>query len=168
MWTVRFLCWFNTHNEDFGFWHFWKRSNFEALFRPSTLKTENLSNKFNGSIRAYRVFYLPIFRRIKGGGGILPPPSGPCGTVKIVVLWGLRTMGLILSNSLKLCFRFEVEQGNVLVRSILFQVSDITFSSFFWNTWDTVYLKVLSVAAKYNTWNTVYLKVLSIADKYNT
>ena len=29
---------------------------------------------FNDSICAYRVFYLPIFIRIEGGGGIHPPP----------------------------------------------------------------------------------------------
>ena len=44
-------------------------SKFEAFFRPSIIKTE-----FNGSICAYRVFYLPIFRRIKGGGVEPIPP----------------------------------------------------------------------------------------------
>ena len=39
---------------------------------PSKLK--DFSNKFNGSICAYRVFYIPIFRRIEGGGGWNPPP----------------------------------------------------------------------------------------------
>ena len=29
-------------NENFIFWNFWKRSNFEAFFRPSTLITEHL------------------------------------------------------------------------------------------------------------------------------
>ena len=40
-------------NEDFGFWHFWKRSNFEAFFRFSTLKTKLFSKSFNGSIYVY-------------------------------------------------------------------------------------------------------------------
>ena len=40
---------------------------------PSKLK--DFSNKFNGSICAYRVFYIPIFRRIEGGGvESVPPP----------------------------------------------------------------------------------------------
>ena len=36
-------------------------------FRPSTLKTEICSKKFNGSTCAYSLFYLPIFRKIEGG-----------------------------------------------------------------------------------------------------
>ena len=45
-----------------------KKGNFEAFFRPSPLKLKNLSKNINGSICAYRPFYLPIFRRIEGGG----------------------------------------------------------------------------------------------------
>ena len=49
---------------------------------PSKLKF--FSKNVNGSICAYRVFYLPIFRRIEGGPGVestsLPP--GPYGTEK--------------------------------------------------------------------------------------
>ena len=37
---------------------------------PSKLKF--FSNKFNGSICAYRVFYIPIFRRIEGSGESTP------------------------------------------------------------------------------------------------
>ena len=44
--------------------------------------------KFNGGIYAYRVFYLPIFRRIEGGSESTPLP-GPYGTEKSVVLKGL-------------------------------------------------------------------------------
>ena len=40
--------------------------------RPSTLKTEIFFEKFNGSISAYRVFYLPIFRRIERGWNTPP------------------------------------------------------------------------------------------------
>ena len=36
---------------------------------PSKLKI--FSKKFNGSICAYRIFYLPIFGRIEGGGGLI-------------------------------------------------------------------------------------------------
>ena len=57
-------------------------------FRPSTLKTEICSKKFNGSTCAYRLFYLTIFRKIEGGVES-PPPCGPCGTEKSVVLRGL-------------------------------------------------------------------------------
>ena len=39
---------------------------------PSKLKI--FSKKFNGSICAYRVLYLPIFRRIEGGVESSPPP----------------------------------------------------------------------------------------------
>ena len=46
---------------------------------PSKLKI--YSKKFNGSICAYRVFYLQIFREIEGGLESTPPP-GPCGTEK--------------------------------------------------------------------------------------
>ena len=53
---------------------------------PSKLK--KFPKHFNGSICAYRVFYLPIFRR-RGGGGIHPRPPGPCGIEKSVVLRGL-------------------------------------------------------------------------------
>ena len=42
---------------------------------------------------AYRVFYMPILRRIGGGGWGKPwnppPPTRPCGTEKSVVLRGL-------------------------------------------------------------------------------
>ena len=34
----------------FCFWHFWRRLNFQAFFRPSTLKMEISSTNFNGSI----------------------------------------------------------------------------------------------------------------------
>ena len=44
---------------------FKKRSNFEAFFRPSTLKLKS-AKKIYGRICVYRVFHLPIFRR--GGG----------------------------------------------------------------------------------------------------
>ena len=40
---------------------------------PSKLKV--FAQKFNSSIYAYGVFYLLIFRRIKGEGGIQPPRS---------------------------------------------------------------------------------------------
>ena len=51
---------------------------------PSELKI--FSKKFYGSICAYRVFNLPIFREIEGGGG--NPSPGPYGTEKSVVLRG--------------------------------------------------------------------------------
>ena len=39
------------------------------IFENSNFKTDNFfKEKFNGSICAYRVFYLPIFRRIEGVG----------------------------------------------------------------------------------------------------
>ena len=56
---------------------------------PSKLKI--FSKKFDGSIYAYRVFYLPIFSKIEGGGGESTPPS-PCGTEKSVVLRGLSNL----------------------------------------------------------------------------
>ena len=52
----------------------------------SKLKT----TKFNGSICAYRVFYLPISGESEGGGwGWISIPPGPCGTEKSVVRRGL-------------------------------------------------------------------------------
>ena len=54
----------NIQNEDFGFGIFESGQ----ILRPfSGLAPSKL--KFNGSIWAYRVFYLPILRRIEGGGG---------------------------------------------------------------------------------------------------
>ena len=60
-------------NEDFGFDIFEKGQilrPFSGLV-PSKLKI--FQTKFNGGICAYRVFYIPIFRRIEGGGGGLNP-----------------------------------------------------------------------------------------------
>ena len=64
-----------------GFWHFWKCSNFEVFFWPSTLKTEIFFNKLIGSICAHRVLYL-FSEESNGGWNQPPPPSGPCGTKK--------------------------------------------------------------------------------------
>jgi len=50
---------------------------FRPFFWPSTLKTKTFTKKINGSICAYRVFHLPIFRRIEGGWGWNPPSPPP-------------------------------------------------------------------------------------------
>ena len=71
-----FLKKFEENIQKWRFWfrHFWRRSNFEVFFRPSTLKTEIFSTIYIGSICAYRVFYLPIFRRIEGWKGVKSTP----------------------------------------------------------------------------------------------
>ena len=51
-------------NEDFGF-DIWKRSKLNFFS----------SKKSNGSICAYRVFYVPIFRITEGGMESTPPPA---------------------------------------------------------------------------------------------
>ena len=48
---------------------FLKKSNFEAFFRSSTLKTENVFKNVNGSICAYRIIYPTILKRVKGPDG---------------------------------------------------------------------------------------------------
>ena len=42
------------------------------MFKQGKTREKKEKKIFNGSIFAYRVFYLPIFRRIEGG--LNPPP----------------------------------------------------------------------------------------------
>ena len=64
------------------------------ILRPflglAPLKLKILSKKFNGSICAYTVCYLPMLRIIEGEEWNPHPPPGPCGTEKSVVLRGLK------------------------------------------------------------------------------
>ena len=72
-------------NEDFGF---------------EILKLIIFLNFFNGIICAYKEFYLPFFRRNKGGGGESPFP----GPENSVVLRGLRR--LYITRAVKNLFPF--------------------------------------------------------------
>ena len=47
----------------------------------------------------YRVFYLPIFRRIEGGGWN-PPTPGPYGTEKNVILRWFKYHGVSFTTNL--------------------------------------------------------------------
>ena len=60
--------------EDFGFDIFEKGQILRPFSGLASSKLNISSKKCNGIICAYRVFYLPIFRRIEGGGGGIHPP----------------------------------------------------------------------------------------------
>ena len=66
---VNFLrkFWKKFKNENFGL-NLLKRSNFDAFSGLAPSKQKIISNKFNGSIYAYRVSNILIFKRIEGGG----------------------------------------------------------------------------------------------------
>ena len=66
--------------------------------------------KIDGSICAYRIFYLQIFRRIEGGEWNLTPPPGPYGTEKNVVLRGLK-LHLVWVETLRPARRIFVSRG---------------------------------------------------------
>ena len=54
---------------------FWKRPNFDAFFRPSTLKTKYFSTKIQGqAMCAQRNCLIPFSIWVMGGGRITPPP----------------------------------------------------------------------------------------------
>ena len=75
------------NEEEFGFDIFEKGQ----ILRPfSGLAPSNLSifsKEINGSIWAYKVFYMPIFRRSEGGGGLESPPPQVLAVLKKAWSW---------------------------------------------------------------------------------
>ena len=61
---------------------------FYPILIPNTPYVKFFSKKFDGSIYLYRVFYIPIFRRIEGGWN--PPTPRSLRYRKSVVLRGLK------------------------------------------------------------------------------
>jgi len=69
----------NIQNEDFSLSFYFKRSNFDAFFRPSTLKTDFFSKKKLRVGYVYREESFDIiFNMGYGGAYSPPPPHGLC------------------------------------------------------------------------------------------